>query len=73
MISLLTNYIHFYDVVIGYNSVLYDIRKYSKYHHNKNNNNNKTNKQTNLRQLHFSMKEILISTVQFTELRDHEN
>lgn len=45
MISLITNYIHFYNVIIGYNSVPYDIRKYSKYHHNKNN-NNKTNKQT---------------------------
>lgn len=35
MISLLTNYIYFYSVIIDYSSVLYEIWKHSKYYHGK--------------------------------------
>lgn len=65
MISLITNYACFYNVIIYYGSVLYEIWKHSKYYHGK--------KIDVLSQLNFFMQENLVSTAHFTELRDHEN
>lgn len=61
-----TNYVYFYNVIVDYSSVLYEMWKRCKYYHGK-----KT--LDVLSQLNFFMQENLVSTAHFAELRDHRN